>query len=233
MAMRARVFLVIWRFHIVAHPDHSTETQFISRESFDIFIALGDSLLSLIIVYRNYFPAYPLLLWLHSTEPDEHVFGALRQIKPGFTFADLLSIVHKLFVLIAGAFNNLTAEQKAPQTAAGYHHTYFEADDTDLHELVNYPTDAELAAAFDCASNEASRLASYVGISAKEMIKKYLAPTRSSRRQPRPCSPDGQHSLASILSLFDATWRDSNTEDTVEACQFALATENAAQSQAL
>lgn len=233
MALRARFFLMAWRSHIVAHPDHSTETQFISRESFDIFITLCDSLLSLIIVYRNHFPTYPLLLWLHSTEPDEHLFGTLRKIKPDFTFADLLAVAHKLFILISGAFKNLTAEQKAQQTASGYHHTYFKVEDIDLRELARYPTDAELAIISDTAAHETSELCSYVGIDARKMIAKYSPPVRSARRQLLPAVPDGRQSLASLLSLYDTTWRDNRTEETIEACQFALAAESAAQSQTL
>ncbi|PPR05727.1 LOW QUALITY PROTEIN: hypothetical protein CVT26_008914 [Gymnopilus dilepis] len=46
------------------------------------------SSLTLILVYRKHCPSYPLLPWLHFTEPCEHVFGLLRQIKKNFTFAD-------------------------------------------------------------------------------------------------------------------------------------------------
>lgn len=89
IAMRARYFLMSWRAHIVSHPEHTTNIQFISRESFDIFLIVCDSLISLIIIYRQHYSRYPLLPWLHSTEPCEHVFGVIWQIKKDFTFADM------------------------------------------------------------------------------------------------------------------------------------------------
>ncbi|KAJ7022802.1 hypothetical protein C8F04DRAFT_1272209 [Mycena alexandri] len=51
MVLRAQFFLMAWRSHTVAHPDHNLNTHFISRELFDIFLTLCDGLLSLIIVY--------------------------------------------------------------------------------------------------------------------------------------------------------------------------------------
>ncbi|KAJ7832150.1 hypothetical protein B0H14DRAFT_3712707 [Mycena olivaceomarginata] len=123
-----------WRSHTVAHPDYSLQTQFISRESYDIFLTLCDGLLSLMIAYRNYYPTYPLLPWLHSTEVCEHLFGMLRQLKKDFTYSDVLQLERKLRVLQMGAFGNLTAKQQANETAAGYHHTYFNANDYGLAE---------------------------------------------------------------------------------------------------
>jgi hypothetical protein len=68
MVLRARFFLMAWRSHIVAHPDYSFQTQFISRESYDIFLTLCDGLLSLIIAYRHYYPTYPLLPYLSRAQ---------------------------------------------------------------------------------------------------------------------------------------------------------------------
>ncbi|KAJ7898905.1 hypothetical protein B0H14DRAFT_3554351 [Mycena olivaceomarginata] len=144
MVLRARFFLMAWRSHTVAHPDYSLQTQFISRESYDIFLTLCDGLLSLMIAYRNYYPTYPLLPWLHSTEVCEHLFGMLRQLKKDFTYSDVLQLERKLRVLQMGAFGNLTAKQQANETAAGYHHTYFNANDVDLLTLMQSPTDQEL-----------------------------------------------------------------------------------------
>lgn len=61
MVLRTRFFLTAWRYYIIAHPDYSVNIQFISRESFDIFMTLSESLLSLVIIYRDYYPQYPLL----------------------------------------------------------------------------------------------------------------------------------------------------------------------------
>ncbi|KAJ2915314.1 hypothetical protein MD484_g5089, partial [Candolleomyces efflorescens] len=235
MVMRARFFLMAWRSHIVAHPEHSVNIHFISRESFDIFITLCDSLLSLFIVYRKYHPGFPLLPWLHSTESCEHAFGVLRKVKPDFTYADMLAIEPKMAVLMSGAFKDLTESEKANRTAAGYYHTYYKAHGLDLKVLVCMPTDLELAAASNTAAQEASQLLSSLGVSAAKMIAKYQPP--SSATQPTPIVlPPNQTTLASLLRFHDNTWRESCTravQEEIQACEFAIAAEKATRSQAI
>ncbi|KAF6742097.1 hypothetical protein DFP72DRAFT_1109656 [Ephemerocybe angulata] len=239
MVMRARFFLTAWRSHIVAHPDHSLNIQFISRESFDIFITLCDSLLSLIIVYRKYYPKYPLLPWLHSTESDEHVFGATRKGIPNFTYADMLAAAHKVFALISGAFKNLTSEEKANQTAAGYHHTYFKDEDLDLRVLGQYPTDMELGTASDAAFEETVQLTSVFGIAAQTMIAAHALSTTNSADDD-DCDDNGDdptvpphQTIASLLSLFDTSWLSPKSNEEYEACKYAFAADKASQSEAL
>ncbi|KAF5370922.1 hypothetical protein D9615_009812 [Tricholomella constricta] len=226
LAMRARFFLMAWRTHIISHPEHSLSTNFISRESFDIFITLCDSLLSLIIIYRRYHLKYPLLPWLHSTEPCEHAFGVMRQIKTDFTYSDMLSASRKLAVLMSGAFGSLSAEEKANTTAAGYYHTYFKNNDIDLCELASLPTDQDLAHASVAALTEVSQLCSYLGFAAQDMISKYVAP--SSHTSPPPPHPQG--TLASTLQLFDNTWRSAPSNRHIENIYFAIAAEGASRS---
>lgn len=90
MVLRAQFCLMAWRHFVKTHPAYSLNIHFISLESFDIFRTLCDSLISLVILYRKHYPAYPLLLWLHSTEGVEHVFGLLRQLKKDFSYIDML-----------------------------------------------------------------------------------------------------------------------------------------------
>lgn len=52
----ARFFLMAWRSHIVAHPNHPPHIQFISRESYNNFLTLCDCLLLLIVIYRSSIP---------------------------------------------------------------------------------------------------------------------------------------------------------------------------------
>lgn len=113
MVIRARFFLMAWRSHVVANPDHSTNIHFISRESYDIFLTLCESLLSLIVTYRKYFPEYPLLPWLHSTEPCEHLFGTLRLLKKDFNYSDVLYLEAKLRTLLLGIFGDLSLDEQA------------------------------------------------------------------------------------------------------------------------
>ncbi|KAH7917617.1 hypothetical protein BV22DRAFT_986798, partial [Leucogyrophana mollusca] len=170
MALRARFFLMAWRSHTEQHPDHKTNINFISRESYDIFLRLCDSLIELIVVHRIYYPTYPLLPWLHSTEPCEHIFGLLRQLKKDFNYADILHLEPKLRVLMMGAFQHLTVQEQVNQTAAGYHHTYFHAPDLDTAALMQWPSNIDFERASNEAFKEAEQLLTAVGIEACTML---------------------------------------------------------------
>jgi len=231
MVLRSRFFLMGWRSYIVAHPDYSTNIQFISRESFDIFMILSESLLSLTLIYRKYYPQYPLLPWLHSTEPCEHLFGVLRQIKRDFTFADMLNAQAKLEALLLGAFGDLSAEEQANQTAAGYHHTYFKADDLDLKELLRYPSDDDLANASDAAFREAEQLLLSVGINAKQMLDGYIAPEKR-QRDPKTAPPQSPQTIAQALALYQGPSL-AKEEARVEAYEMALVADSVDRSLAL
>jgi hypothetical protein len=231
MVLCARFFLMAWRSYIIAHPDYSINIQFISQESFDIFMTLCESLLMLIIIYQKYYPRYPLLPWLHSTEPCEHVFGAMRQIKKDFTFADMLNMQPKLQALLLGAFGDLSTEEQANQTAAGYHHTYFKADDLDLKELIRYPSDDALAKAADAGFKEAEQLLLSLGINASQMLGCYMAPEKRFRDPTlAPCR--GPQTLAEALALYQAPSL-SKDEDCFEACEMALVADSIDRSLAL
>ncbi|KAJ7077204.1 hypothetical protein C8R43DRAFT_1083442 [Mycena crocata] len=231
MVLRARFFLMAWRSHIMAHPDHSASIQFISRESYDIFLTICDGLLSLILVYRNFFPTYPLLPWLHSTEVCEHLFGMLRQLKKDFNYADVLNFERKLRAFMRGSFANLSPDEQANQTSAGYLHTYFTADDLDTAELMRYPTDQELADASEYAFAEAEQLLKLVGIDAQAVLKGYVDPKLSTtfaepkgRSIPKSKPPQ---TLLELLALYDKVpFKSSKDEETFETCELALAAES-------
>ncbi|KZV93280.1 hypothetical protein EXIGLDRAFT_574013, partial [Exidia glandulosa HHB12029] len=170
MVLRCRYFLTAWRQHIISHPDHSLHRNFISRESYDIFITLCDSLISLILVYRELYAEYPLLPWLHSTESVEHVFGVLRQLKADFTFWDFLTLVPKLSAILGGTFISLSEEERANRTAAGYWHTYLNSSDIDLEALVAWPSDELLGQLTDRALADVVPIMDLVGIDAAAML---------------------------------------------------------------
>ncbi|TFK60394.1 hypothetical protein BDN72DRAFT_779478 [Pluteus cervinus] len=221
MVLRTRFFLMAWRSHIVSHPDHSTNTQFISRQSYNIFINLCDSLLALIIVYRTYYPTYPLLHWLHSTESCEHVFGVLRQLKADFNYSDMLFLEPKLRTFLLGDFGGLTAEACVDYTSAGYHHTYFKTKDLDLNALLQYPSDNDLAIASAIAFAEVKDLLACQGIDAVLMLATYKPPVhKEPKTLKRPRAPQ---TFAEILTLFkDVPCRSSKAEDAYETCELAL-----------
>jgi hypothetical protein len=214
-----------WRSHIQTHPEHSVQTQFISRESYDIFLTICDGLLSLIVAYRKYFPTYPLLPWLHSTEVCEHLFGMMRQLKKDFNYADVLYLERKLRVLMMGAFGNLSPDQQENQTSAGYVHTYFKTDDLDLAALMDYPTDEDLANASKFAIDEATQLLNAVGIDAERMLREYQAQAPSQLRPAPPSAPSRTPTVMEWLAMFRTVPKTSKMEETVEACEMALAVE--------
>ncbi|KAJ7032518.1 hypothetical protein C8F04DRAFT_958759 [Mycena alexandri] len=228
MVLRARFFLMAWRTHIVSHPDYSVSTQFISRESYDIFLIICDGLLGLIIAYRKYFPTYPLLPWLHSTEACEHLFGMVRQLKKDFTYADVLYLERKLRALQMGAFGGLSADQRANQVSAGYHHTYFKADDLDTATLLQYPTDVDMGNASEHGFAEAAQLLKLVGIDAKAMLAGYESPAAAAPKyaaQTKKSRPP--QTLLELLTLYEnVPLKSSKDQRDFEACQLALAAES-------
>jgi hypothetical protein len=226
MAMRARYFLMAWRSHIVAHPDHAPHIHFISRESFDIFVTLCDSLLALIIVYRKFYPDYPLLLWLHSTEPCKHCFGMLRTLKKDFNYTDILYLQPKLRILMLGAFGNLSPEEQANCTATGYHHTYFHAKDLDTDALKQWPSNGDLQRASVVALKEAEQLLATVGINASSMLAQYRLPNIARKSSNKVTSPHHPQTLYDLMMLYMNMPLTSKVEDQVEMCEMAIAADD-------
>ncbi|KAI0696274.1 hypothetical protein BC835DRAFT_878998 [Cytidiella melzeri] len=230
MVMTARFVLMAWRSHVEQHPAYSVQVQFISRESYNIFITICDGLLSLIILYRQFHPGYPLLPWLHGTENCEHIFGTLRQLKTDFNYMDLLYLQPKLQTLLLAAFSHILPQQEANATAAGYHHSYILDADIDLQALTQWPTDAQLTEASQRAFENAAQLLQAVGIDAKTMLSSYQHPASSSGRctqQSEPRKPRGPTTLAELIALYDASAATISFEeqDKIEACQAALISE--------
>ncbi|KAJ7780986.1 hypothetical protein B0H16DRAFT_1496749 [Mycena metata] len=226
MVLRARFFLMAWRSHIEAHPEYNVKTQFISRESYDIFLTICDGLLALIVSYRKYFPTYPLLPWLHSTEVCEHLFGMLRQLKKDFNYADVLYLERKLRVLMMGAFGNLSPDQQENQTSAGYVHTYFKADDLDTAVLLQYPTDEDIENASKAAFAEATQLLKAVGIDAELMLSKYQAPEPVHLRPPSATARSRPpQTILELLAMYEPARKSPKEEENFEACELALVAE--------
>ncbi|KAH9849428.1 hypothetical protein C2E23DRAFT_737305, partial [Lenzites betulinus] len=238
MVMCARYFLMAWRTHVVLHPSYSTNVQFISRESFDIFITLCDSLLSLIIVYRRYFPHHPFMPWLHSTAPCEHIFGIIRTLKKDFNFADLLYLEPKLRTLLLGAFDRLTPLDRANDTAGGYYHSYFDSTDVNADNLRQWPSDTELQEASRAAFQDAEQLLESLQLNARKLLQQYKAPGPSATdqaslgRQRAPAgsigtpTPRGPQTLAELLELYARVDLDPVQEQEAAACEIALVAES-------
>ncbi|EJD33467.1 hypothetical protein AURDEDRAFT_21852, partial [Auricularia subglabra TFB-10046 SS5] len=170
IALRCHFFLQTWRAHVVAHPDHHTKHNFISRECEDILRTVCHSLIALVMSYRKYYPDCPLLPWLHSTEPDEHVYGVTRMVKPDFTYADFLEIVPKVTHYLMGMFATMGSTERASLTASGYWHTWTKNSDIDLTAAVCWPTDNEIARLSAIALDDVRCIMSAVGINVNRVI---------------------------------------------------------------
>jgi hypothetical protein len=144
------------------------------------------------VIYHKFYPDFPLLPWLHSTEPCEHLFGVLCGLKKDFNYADVLYLQLKLRILILSAFGDLSTEEQAAQTTAGYHHTYFHVKDLDTEALKQWPSDGDLQQASAAAFAEANQLLAVVGINASSMLAMYTVPNQP---MPQPQHNIHRHSM--------------------------------------
>ncbi|POG59125.1 hypothetical protein GLOIN_2v1789518 [Rhizophagus irregularis DAOM 181602=DAOM 197198] len=83
MVMLAYFFLYMWNNHIEQiqkdHPDIiDIRKNFLAPQTFKILISLAESLILLILAYRDYYPTVPLCTWIHSSELYEHFFGLTK-----------------------------------------------------------------------------------------------------------------------------------------------------------
>ncbi|KAI0026479.1 hypothetical protein K488DRAFT_92498 [Vararia minispora EC-137] len=208
---------------------HDTRARmFISRESFDIFLTLCNSLLQLIIVYRQVYPTHPLLPWLHSTEACEHIFRMLHQLKTDFTYADLLYLEPKLQALLMGAYRDFLPQAAANAIGKGYHHTYFDLADLDISSLMVWPSDAELGVASNSVLHEACLLLGTVDLNVRDLLQSYRLPAAPVLPHAADISPpEPPQTLAEALALFSPQQLDTKSEDVGIVYQVALAAENA------
>ncbi|VDC00173.1 unnamed protein product [Peniophora sp. CBMAI 1063] len=223
MALRARYFLMVWHAHVDAHPDHRHDVHFISRESFDICLRLCDGLIELIVVYREFYPAYPLLPWLHSTEMLEHFFGVLRSLKKDFNFADALWLEPKLRTLMMGAFKDLAPEEQENVTAAGYWTTYHIAPDYNGKVLCNFPPNSVFDSQSQRAIRDVTMLCDAIGIEALEMLEAYKPPTYDDGATTTDRSHEPHTTLHNLLNGFPLISPASVVlEDAQDMAQYAL-----------
>ena len=150
---------------------YSKTQHYVSREFSDIIRFLIDGLISLIIIYRDHTEGdYPLLPWLHSTEPCEHVFGEARQQIKDFTMFDFFYMYPKLTVKLCEAV--LRGQSSDPKVrASGYCHKYFDTHGINLLALATFPSDDDMARAANEAAQEAESLVRLLGINPTQLLR--------------------------------------------------------------
>jgi hypothetical protein len=108
-------FLRYWHQSLTdeSNPLMSINRNGISRQSYEIFHFLGNSLIGLILSHREFYPTVPLLPWKHGTEACEHIFGWMRVIMPNFTVLDARQMLPKVFAVVR---NVMSGQMKTPQS---------------------------------------------------------------------------------------------------------------------
>ncbi|THU91800.1 hypothetical protein K435DRAFT_820684 [Dendrothele bispora CBS 962.96] len=168
MLLRTRYFMQMWSKYVDKIPHYTHSQYLVSREFTEIIESLVNGLISLIIVHRDYVQdIIPLLPWLHSSEPCEHIFGIARQIVSDFTMLDFLHMIPKLAVRMREVFLDSAidkAQAESAARAAGYHHTYFDVQGIDLLSLSRFPDNDEITIISKQAMQEAESLVILLGI---------------------------------------------------------------------
>jgi len=163
MVLRMRFFKSIWKSFLQS-AGYSNTHYFISSPADDIIDILVDGLLRLVYIYRDHLDnLYPLLPWMHGSEANEHVFGLLRSLVTDFTMLDVLRLIPKLNVRLMAACCAKNLKIDFQRMAAGYSHTYFDADDLPLGILSEFPSDDDIAAAASAAFDKANALWDLLG----------------------------------------------------------------------
>ncbi|KAI0069937.1 hypothetical protein K474DRAFT_1609629 [Panus rudis PR-1116 ss-1] len=160
--LRTHYFVCMWR-RFLDICGYSSSQFFISRDATDICRILIEGLAALIFVYRDDYPTFPLLPWLHSSEPCEHVFGSARQIVKDFTMLDFYYMVQKISVKVRNEF--VLAKASDPRGRAnGYNHTYLDSKDLNLPALMDHVDNSEIPSIARAAMEEAESLIGMLGL---------------------------------------------------------------------
>jgi len=165
LVLRARYFLDSWETYL-SMCGYQKDHYFISREASDILRIIIEGFIALVIIHRDHVSKpSPLLPWLHSSEPCEHIFGEAHQIVKDFTFLDLVYMIPKLRLKLHEAVLRGRTSTNPKARAAGYSHTYFDNEGLDLATLSHFPTDEEIDSISGIAAQEADSLITLLGVS--------------------------------------------------------------------
>lgn len=160
MVLRAFYFFDIWKkFLDAAH--YPIRRACLSREALDIFSMVINGFFELLFIYRDYFSGQrvPLLPWLHSSEPSEHVFAECRKLVKDFDFYSFLHMMPKLHSKLRYKLQfDTTTTEDAKGRAMGYIHTYTDTEGLSISNLATFPTDEEIFGLAKLAFDDAEEL---------------------------------------------------------------------------
>ncbi|KIY68019.1 hypothetical protein CYLTODRAFT_395984 [Cylindrobasidium torrendii FP15055 ss-10] len=172
MVLRTYYFFQMWAVFLKSSPIYSIASNIISYGALDIVHTLVTGFISLTIIHRDYISmTFPLLPWLHSSEPCEHVFGMSRQVIEDFTMADFLHMIPKLDVKLRQAALRSTQDTDAAARAraSGYNHTYLNTHDLDLAKLSSFPSVERIREIAADAAAESDSIVSLLGIMPEDL----------------------------------------------------------------
>jgi len=168
LVLCAQYFLDAWEAFLKCCR-YTKATYLLSRECLDITRIIIEGFLSLVFIRRDHIDGVnPLYLWLDSSESCEHVFGEARQIVKDFTMLDFLYMIPKLRIKMRQAIlKGKTSDPKA--RAAGYSHPYFDMAGLDQVNLSTFPSDDEISALAQQATDEADSLVALLCLSPNQV----------------------------------------------------------------
>ncbi|CAL1711140.1 unnamed protein product [Somion occarium] len=166
LILRAYYFLCMWKTFL-ERAGYQQSHYFISPEATDITRMLVEGLAGLIFIYRDYYTTdskpFPLLPWLHSSEPCEHAFGSARQVVKDFTMLNFHYMIQKLRLKTREAA--MLAEAADPKgRAMSYNHTYVNSRGINVTMLATYFSDSDLPDIADVAMQEAESVIGLLGL---------------------------------------------------------------------
>ncbi|KAJ7776540.1 hypothetical protein DFH07DRAFT_731871, partial [Mycena maculata] len=165
IVIRTHLFLDTWR-KFLAKSGYSEARYFISKEAFDIAQILINGLLGLIVIHHDHLGdnPCPLLPWFNASEPNEHCFSGLQDISPDMTMQQAILGVPKLRDKLTSAVRIQKKQTDYKKQASGYCHTYYSSENIDYALLSTYPSDVELSAAYEGATQENDALWAMLGV---------------------------------------------------------------------
>ncbi|KAK4699002.1 hypothetical protein P7C70_g7265, partial [Phenoliferia sp. Uapishka_3] len=167
---------------------YSTTRGFLSTGANRILLRQCESLILLIISYRDFYPDTPFCPWQISSAPLEHWFGLCRQLEREFSIGSLFEMVKNVdlrhHILSSGRF----AGKKERSGRRGYDHQVdsdpLTAADLEAHRT--FPSKSTMDRIADEAWDEMATLSDWLGIPVP-----YL-PLTSSAEPFVPFRPDGR-----------------------------------------
>ena len=230
MILRTLFFMEMWEEFLIK-ARYARAKYFVLKEACDIIKFLIHGFLKLIIIYRDYLPKmYPLLPWLLSTEPCEHVFGLCRQILQDFTMLDFHHMIPKLFLRLreTALFGTHTFSD-GKERASGCTHNYCDNRDIDLNALSTFPSDGEIQDAAITAYQQAENLWFLLGFIPSDILPTVQLPSIASWFF-EPKIPDSKAQVSKENETVDSDYEsdidhesDSSVSELPEVAQLEAA----------